>query len=150
MKEVELRDIDVSNVNEILELKVQDEQKSFVADIKKSLSYAYGYRNIGQAFGIYAGNTIVGYILIIFDREDGMYNIWHFFIDVKHQGKGYGKQALMKSIHWIREGRLGKSNTISLCVEEDNILARRIYERTGFYETGERDEDNEIVMYYDL
>ena len=43
----------------------------------------------------------------------------------------------------------GKLNKVILCYIEGNIAARKMYEKIGFYHTGECDDD-EIIMQMDL
>lgn len=45
---------------------------------------------------------MIGYVMVIYDREEQTYNIWHFMIDAAHQRKGYGKAALAQVIRYIK------------------------------------------------
>ena len=82
------------NVWEILKLKVLDDQKYFVAGNDTSIIEAYiAITGNGHAFpfGIYEGDTPVGFIMIGFDADDywddapdiakGNYNLWRLMID---------------------------------------------------------------------
>jgi hypothetical protein len=66
-------------------------------------------------------------------------------IDETHQGKGYGSEAVKLCIDYIKSKPFGKSNDIILTCNTNNTHAIHIYEKLGFKDTGERDED-EIIM----
>ena len=76
--------------------------------------------------------------MVIYDYDEETYNIWHMMIDEKYQGKGYGSIAIKLCIDYIKSKPFGSSNI-------DNSIAIHIYEKIGFKDTGERD-DNELVM----
>lgn len=60
----------------------------------RSLVQAYAYYNQCTPFGIYKENVMVGYVMVIYDYYEDMYNIWHMMIDEKYQNNGYGTKAL--------------------------------------------------------
>lgn len=66
-------------------------------------------------------------------------------IDEKYQGKGYGSIAIKLCIDYIKSKPFGSSNDVILTFNIDNSIAIHIYEKIGFKDTGERD-DNELVM----
>jgi ribosomal protein S18 acetylase RimI-like enzyme len=56
-------------------------------------------------------------------------------IDVKFQGRGYGKQAMQLIIRDI-EGRDDRTDVILVGYHQDNFHAKRLYEKVGFQEIG--------------
>ncbi len=102
---MELKKVDLTNLWELLDLKVQPEQKEFVAPNDISILEAYaatasGY--IALPFGIYEEGVPVGFVMFGFgpagDEEEppvseGNYCLWRFMIDRAHQGKGLGKKG---------------------------------------------------------
>lgn len=66
-------------------------------------------------------------------------------IDEKYQGKGYGTEAVKLCIDYIKSKPFGKSNEVILTCNMDNSHGIHIYEKLGFKDTGERDDD-EIIM----
>ena len=64
-------------------------------------------------------------------------------IDRNYQKRGYGKKAMKEIIEFFRKEKVKK---INLSFEPENILAMRLYSACGFKETGEMDEDREIIM----
>ena len=144
-KELKLRKIDKSNFIECFNLSLGEGQDRFVSHPIRSLAQAYVYYNQCTPFGIYSNDTIVGYVMVIYDYDEETYNIWHMMIDEKYQGKGYGSIAIKLCIDYIKSKPFGSSNDVILTCNIDNSIAIHIYEKIGFKDTGERD-DNELVM----
>ena len=144
-KELKLRKIDESNFIECFNLRLAEGQDRFVSHPIRSLAQAYVYYNQCTPFGIYSNDTIVGYVMVIYDYDEETYNIWHMMIDEKYQGKGYGSIAIKLCIDYIKSKPFGSSNDVILTCNIDNSIAIHIYEKIGFKDTGERD-DNELVM----
>ncbi|HRN03204.1 MAG TPA: GNAT family N-acetyltransferase [Gemmiger formicilis] len=95
---IKLTQIDETNFLECFALRLGNGQERFVSSPIRSLAQAYVYRDQCMPFGIYAGDKMIGYVMVIYDREEQTYNIWHFMIDAAHQRKGYGKAALAQAI----------------------------------------------------
>lgn len=144
-KELKLRKIDESNFIECFNLSLGEGQDRFVSHPIRSLAQAYVYYNQCTPFGIYSNDTILGYVMVIYDYDEETYNIWHMMIDEKYQGKGYGSIAIKLCIDYIKSKPFGSSNDVILTCNIDNSIAIHIYEKIGFKDTGERD-DNELVM----
>ena len=157
MEQVQLRKITDDNVEDILELRVAENQTNFVADNNWSLIQAYLTLADGEPvfpFGIYADDTPVGFVMINFDDDwtgyerDGwlssdnyrfyegkpFYYIWRFMIDEKHQGKGYGKEAMRRTLEFIRTRPCGEADYCVLSYEPENIVAKKLYTGMGFEE----------------
>ena len=137
--------IDENNFIQAFNLKLDKAQEQFVSHPIRSLAQAYVYYNQCTPFGIYSNDTIVGYVMVIYDYDEETYNIWHMMIDEKYQGKGYGSIAIKLCIDYIKSKPFGSSNDVILTCNIDNSIAIHIYEKIGFKDTGERD-DNELVM----
>lgn len=144
-KELILKKVDENNFIECFNLNLGDGQDKFVSHPVRSLAQAYVYYNQCTPFAIYKDNTIVGYVMVIYDYDEETYNIWHMMIDKKYQGKGYGSKAVKLCIDYIKSKPFGKSNDIILTCNMDNSHGIHIYKKLGFIDTGERDDD-EIIM----
>lgn len=144
-KELILKKIDESNFVECFNLKLKVEQEKFVSHPIRSLAQAYVYYNQCTPFAIYKENIMVGYVMVIYDYDEETYNIWHMMIDEKYQNKGYGSKALELCVDYIKQKPFGKSNDIILTCNMKNYKAIHIYEKLGFKDTGEVDDD-EIIM----
>ena len=100
-----------------------------------------------EPFGIYAGDKMIGYVMVIYDREEQTYNIWHFMIDAAHQRKGYGKAALAQVIRYIKTKPFGPSGTVLLTCSPENQAAYALYTDFGFCPTGRCDgEEQELCL----
>ena len=127
-----------------LGLKVSKEQEKYVSCDFRILARAYAYRNFrSKAFVIYSGSTPVGMAMYYDCDELKAYDFSQLFIDERYQGKGLGYAAASKIIEMMKAD--GKFNKVILCYIEGNESAKKLYEKIGFFCTGERDGD-EIIM----
>ena len=145
MNEVILRRIDESNFLDAFHLTLAPGQEAFVSHPIRSLAQAYVYYHQCTPFGIYHGETMVGYVMVIYDYDLEEYDIWHMMIDEARQGRGYGKEALKRVLEYIATKPFGESNRVVLTCNQQNIPGLRLYRSLGFQETGNVDED-EIEM----
>ena len=154
-----LEKVNGKNVWEILKLQVSESQKSFVAENGISIIEAYtAITGNGYAFpfGIYDGNTPVGFVMIGFDTDDywddapaiakGNYNLWRLMIDTAHQGNGYGKEAVELTLDFIRTSPCGTAEYCWLSYEPENLVAAKLYSSFGFEETGDMDGEEMIAV----
>ena len=71
MPDVTLRKIDKTNYATALKLTVTDVQKNFVANNSKSLlQSAYEAPETSTPYGVYDGDTMVGFLLVTSDEEN--------------------------------------------------------------------------------
>lgn len=139
-----LRLEEINPENWRLGLKVSEKQKSFVSDDMRLLARAYAFRESrSNAFVVYRDETPVGMALYYDCEELGAYDFSQLFIDERYQGKGYGIEAAKRILNMMTED--GRYDKVILCYIEGNEAARNMYEKLGFYPTGERDGD-EIIM----
>lgn len=144
---IHLRKITEENFIDAFNLKLAPEQERFVSHPIRSLAQAYVYREQCQPFGIYEGQTMVGYVMVIYDYDVPEYDIWHMMIEQTEQGKGYGKAALDRVLDYIREKPFGSSDRVTLTCNKENIRALTMYKSKGFAETGVTDgEEIELSL----
>ncbi|MGN0478589.1 MAG: GNAT family N-acetyltransferase [Hominenteromicrobium sp.] len=146
---ISLKKVDLSNIRSILELSVDETQKSFVADNTASILEAYATQASGFTalpFGIYEDETPVGFVMFGYDTlgdEDEPevaaknYCIWRFMIDRRFQGRGLGRAALAASLDYLRTMPCGEAAQCWLSYEPENSRARALYQAAGFHENGE-------------
>ena len=143
---ITLREIDSSNREECIALRVSQEQASYIASNEDSLREADECPEIARPFGIYEEETMVGFAMFAFDLQykdpDDRYWLWRFMIDETLQGRGYGTQALQTIIGYFRTHG---ADHIRLSTKEHNHGALSLYRKAGFRETGELN-DGEIVL----
>jgi len=153
-----LEKVNGKNVWELLKLKVSESQRTFVAPNDVSIIEAYtAIAANGHAFpfGIYEGETPVGFLMIGLDVdadwEDapeiarGNYNLWRLMIDEAWQGKGFGKEAVGLALAFIKTRPCGRAEFCWLSYEPENEAARELYRSFGFVETGEKDGEELIA-----
>lgn len=150
MANLEFHEVTRENWRAALRLAVHPEQQRFVADHAPiaALGLAKAYVRPGglvwPPYGIYSDGEMLGFAMLAHPAEssDAVW-IYHFFIDHRYQGKGYGRSALYEFIFLILE-RHPKCNQIRLSVHPDNHRAQRLYTDLGFQSTGE-EQDGEPV-----
>ena len=144
---IELKAITEDNFIDAFHLRLAPGQEKYVSHPIRSLAQAYVYRDQCQPFGIYAEDTMVGYVMVIYDYDVPEYDIWHMMIDEAEQGHGYGGEALDRGIEYIRTKPFGDSNRVALTCNKENPVARKLYESKGFSPTGNEDEGEiELAM----
>ena len=141
----ELRAITENNFIDAFNLKLASGQEAFVSHPIRSLAQAYVYKDQCQPFGIYAGEKMVGYVMVIYDDTVPEYDIWHMMIDRDEQGHGYGSEALDLILGFIRTKPFGESNRVALTCNKNNPTARKLYEKKGFSPT--RNEDGDEIEF---
>lgn len=155
---ISLRKITLENRASVFILKVAENQRHFVASNLSSLASAYVLTtNGGNAFpfAIYADEQMVGFVMlgygtIGYSCEPQIayenYCLWRFMIDEQYQNQGYGKEAMIRILEFVRTFPKGPAEYCWLSYEPDNIVAKKLYERFGFHETGEMCGDEIVAV----
>ena len=144
---VTLKPITEDNFIDAFNLKLASGQEQFVSHPVRSLAQAYVYRTQCQPFGIYEGEKMVGYVMVIYDYDVPEYDVWHMMIDESAQGRGFGGEALDRVLDYIRTKPFGSSDRVALTCSKENPVARKLYESRGFRPTGaEYDDEIELAM----
>ena len=144
---IKLKKITENNFIDAFNLQLAPGQERFVSHPIRSLAQAYVYRDQCQPFGIYEDDTMVGYVMVIYDYDIPEYDIWHMMIDASHQHRGYGSAALDRVLDYIRTKPFGDSNRVTLTCNIENAPALSLYKNKGFTETGEVDgEEIELSL----
>ena len=144
---IELRPITEDNFVDAFNLKLAPGQEDFVSHPVRSLAQAYVYRTQCQPFGIYEGDAMVGYVMVIYDYDIPEYDVWHMMIDDAKQGRGYGTAAMDRVLDYIRTKPFGDSDRVTLTCHKDNAQALHLYESKGFAPTGAvYDEEIELSL----
>ncbi|MFT9819889.1 GNAT family N-acetyltransferase [Lysinibacillus sp. NPDC056185] len=150
---IELRKIDGDNIDEVIALDVEENQKEFILETTNLRCFADAHMlNTdgipASPLAIYANNTMIGFLMYIYDTTDHesfqnevyygekAYFIWHFMIDKRYQGKGYGKLAFEKMLADIKTMPYGEAQYVDLFYDKSNVIAKELYASFGFIETG--------------
>src|SRR5579884_3211055 len=101
MPEVTLREITRDNFRECLGLQVDDHQRTFVASNAYSLAEA-AYEPAVLPLAIYAGDTMVGFVMYTVQPIEGRYWVMRVMVDGHYQHQGYGRAAMKQLIERMR------------------------------------------------
>ena len=126
---IEFVTIDRSNYEACINLKVNPEQKTFVAPNLFSLVQSQ-YEPELFPLGILVNKELVGFLLYDFDLNINGWSMSRFMIDINHQNKGIGRKALNKFLDFFvaKHGHLGLYTSVSI----NNPNAKHLYESVGF------------------
>ena len=144
---VTLREVTKETVRALCNLKVAPPQEQFVDANAMSIAQVYFDPAAVWMRGIYAGETPVGFMMVLDDLGNQDRHLWRFMLDARFQGYGYGRQALALLIdHFKTHPDVSALLTSCLPGEEGPCP---FYEKMGFVYTGEVDE-GELVMRLEL
>ena len=139
---ISLRDITQENFFQCVKLAVRKDQP-FVASnsfsIAESKIFPYWITK-----AIYCDEEIVGFIMYCKDYKESELYLCRFMIDMRFQGKGYGKGALDLLKEIARKDEHIK--TMKLSTNPENKNGIRIYEKFGFIDTHKMDDDEEVFI----
>ena len=144
---VSLRPVTRENLSAVLDLKVAEAQRRFVAPNVLSLAQAAVMPEM-RPRAVYADDTPVGFVMYGLDAEEGAFCIDRLMIDAAHQGKGYGREALKRTVEEIRCEAPARP-VVFLSFVPDNAAAQNLYLRFGFVPDG-REAGGETVYRLDL
>jgi len=135
---------DDTNKDELKKIELKPEQKEN-ADLpidayKESLLFKNSI-----PISIYEKNNLIAFLIYEYlDNEKTEFLIWDFVVDANQQGKGYGKKIMLQLIKYLQSNY--KLKKICLAFVPENTIARNLYKKLGFIETGKINDDNEIEM----
>lgn len=140
--DIEVREVTQANWREALSLAVSPDQQRFVAEYAPivAVALAKAYLRLDGAtwvpYAIYAGTSMVGFVELAYQSgTPDQYWIFHFFIDQRYQGRGYGQVALQRFIEMVRQEH-PTCRLLQLVVHPENELAQRLYTAAGFRPSG--------------
>jgi diamine N-acetyltransferase len=141
MTDLCLRQVTQDNWQAALSLSVHPDQRQFVAEYEPVVAIALSkaYIRLGGAtwipYAVYHGANMVGFVeLAHWADTPGQCWIFHFFIDQRYQGRGYGKAALERLIELVKRERV-TCQSLLLVVHPENHRAQRLYLGAGFRST---------------
>jgi diamine N-acetyltransferase len=144
----ELRPVAKENWEALIDLKVRDDQKAFVASNLYSIAEAqFGEDFEGHwdfhPYGIYERDIPVGFLMYgnNFSHPTQQAFIIRLMVDEKYQGNGYGRFGVEKLLEIFRADE--RIMAVGISYEPENAVARTLYASLGFVETG-RMIDGEI------
>ena len=141
--QVSLREVTRKNLDEILRLKVAEEQNRFVASNSVSIAQAHFYPDEAWFRAIYADDTPVGFLMFEDKAAKASYFLWRLMVDDKYQGKGFARRAIELLVAHVKT-RPNATKLLTSCVPGKGSPFN-FYKKLGFEPTGEI-EDGEDVM----
>lgn len=144
MSTIELLPVNEDNYRRVLALELAPGQEFFIASNTMSLAQAFVFPWL-KPLAIAANSQIVGFMMHGLKPSTGMHWLSRLMIAKEFQGKGHGRAALHLFIHEL----VAKTPSPTLCLSlvPRNEAALKLYKDIGFKETGEVDEDGEIIMH---
>jgi diamine N-acetyltransferase len=140
-----LEPIDRDNFKHLFRMQLRPEQTTFVTPPRWTLARCY-VKLFGDKFEhlphlIRAGDDVVGYATTVCDPKSG-HNYWidDIMIAAEHQGKGYGRAAMLAVLKMI-VARYPKCRAVKLTCFRTNTNAAALYVSLGFEPTGDVDEE---------
>ncbi|MBU9712614.1 GNAT family N-acetyltransferase [Evansella tamaricis] len=146
MTKIQLKEINEKNWEKCISLRVGKDQEQFVASNIYSLVQSR-YETSYIPLAAYDEEEMVGFVMYGKDPDDGVYWIVRLMVGEKFQGKGYGKQILLKTMEQIKMLPDCGSFIITSYVPE-NTIAEKLYEKVGFIKTGEIIDEENIMKFY--
>ena len=148
---VSLRKIDDTNRTAVLALRVAPEQEQFVGGtLREALADAQAYPHANPwVRAIYAEDVPVGFVMISWNVVPeppsiiGPWFLWKLLIDSRYQRRGYGRTAVNLIAEIVRAE--GGTELLTSYVEGEGE-PWSFYKRLGFQKSGERDDNNEIIL----
>jgi len=133
-----IRPVTSENWDAVARVEVREDQGKYVASNGYSLAQA-AYEPGLTPVAIYADETLVGFAMYTHEPWQGEFGIVRMMIDRGHQGKGYGRQAVLALNDILR--RLPGCESIILSVIKENAAGWHLYQSLGFvlYEEGEHE-----------
>jgi diamine N-acetyltransferase len=141
-KEVSLKQIRKTNLGAVLNLDVNDEQKSMVASNARSIAQAH-YSQYSWYRAIYAGDEPVGFVMLYLDKIKPEYYLWRLMVDHLHQGKGFGFEAMKMVVDYVRT--LPKAKELFTSYVPKKGDPSPFYRKLGFVDTGEMMEGEKVM-----
>ncbi len=135
MLHVSLRPVTRQNFDEVIELKLHDFQKDYLA----SNCYSIAEASLDPALrmhAVYADEQVIGFVMYrqaqLSDPEPGCFEIWRLMIAADYQGLGYGRKTLELVLREI--GTQPGARQIHIYYWPGNDAAKRFYASLGFVE----------------
>ena len=147
---VSLREITDYNREAVLALRIAPSQQGYVSSVADSLEEARDNPEGNPWYrAIYADGEPVGFVMISWNvtpdppRIIGPWFLWKLLIDERHQGRGYGRDAVKLVADIAR--KQGASELLTSYVSGERS-PEPFYRQLGFVPTGEHDEKGEPVL----
>ena len=147
---VNLRKITSENRAAVLSLRVAPHQERFVGTVHAALRDAEEIPEGKPWFrAVYSADTPVGFVMLSWNVEPdpphiiGPWYLWKLIIDENHQRKGIGRHVVGLIVDILRSE--GAVELLTSYVEGEGSPGP-FYEKLGFSLTGDRDDNDELIV----
>ena len=137
-----VEEITADNIEAVLAVAPRPEQLRYVQPVAWYVAKA-AYERVWQPVALVADQEVIGFAQWAWDGSDSTYTLGGVVLDARHQGRGLGRALLDALVAHVRSQP--RPGTVVLTVHDDNEVARGLYTRYGFVETGDV-LDDELVM----
>ena len=142
MHSTSIRPVTEDNWKEVIALKVDVTQTSFIEPNAESILESFYDTHLGwSCFGLYVDEQAVGFSMIGAYRKEERY-IWldRFMIDAHFQAQGWGTLFLKETLLFIQKN--WKVNHVILSTDENNASAKQFYFKNRFKPLHTKDPEN--------
>ncbi len=130
---ISLVNITAENIHLFLGDILEIERSSFPSPWSSTAFHQEATRRVSRFWALLEDDTFLGYIC--FWMFSGKIHLMNIAIHPKKRGNGFGRHLLVKM---IEAGKSGRAETAWLEVRPSNTMARFLYKKAGFKETGRR------------
>jgi RimJ/RimL family protein N-acetyltransferase len=147
---VTLREITEASLEPVLAVRVAPTQERFVGTVARALEEARESPE-GKPWyrAVHADEEPVGFVMLSWNvtpdppRIIGPWFLWKILIDERHQGRGYGREAVRLVADIVTAH--GAAELLTSCLPGDDG-PEPFYRHLGFEPTGEYDEKGEVIL----
>lgn len=146
MSKFYLASIDKNNYEEAIRLTEHDH--SYVS-VVHGLAYAYikPWDEALDPYVVMLDDLIIGFVYVSYTpHSEDNYWIGGLYIKSEYRHQGYGRKTIEWVIDMIQRNHK-ECHTVRLTVEEENTVAKSLYEHMGFMTDQERNAYGEIRYY---
>jgi RimJ/RimL family protein N-acetyltransferase len=147
---VSLREITDQNREAVVALRIAASQEAYVSSVADALEEARETPKGSPWYrAIDADDQPVGFVMLSWNvtpdppRIIGPWFLWKLLIDERHQGRGYGREAVKLVADIARDHGASELLTSHVVGERS---PEPFYRQIGFVPTGDQDENGEIVL----
>ncbi len=139
--QVSLRPVNKDNWRDVANLKVDQNQREFVAEPSYYLALCC-YGKVWQPLAICLDEQVIGFMMWAIDPADESCWLGGILVDRSMQRHGYGRQAIQAAITIFNREHARRN--FALSYNPANLVAKHLYNKLGFVEMDEW-EGSEIV-----
>ncbi len=136
---ISIREINKENYMEVCELTSNKDGKltlyeEFICSNAVSLAESKYSSNM-HPMSLYNDEVLIGFFMYAHsEKTPDLVTICRFMIDHKFLGKGWGRQSFDVMLNYFKNSM--KVSSVELMIEDENIIAKKLYTSYGFTFTG--------------